>query len=398
VVLYVSGTDNFIVQPVGVTGSDGVAEGKVTSTKAELKTVSAEVDGQLIDATLEVEWVAGPVDHSVSTLVSDADTVTADGTDNCRITVTARDAYGNPVSGETVGIEATDTGGGNTIFILDSQTDENGVAVGWLSSTVAEMKTVRATIGASYVTPDIQVLFIADQPDRFVISHDGSGTAGSAENVTIQVFDANDNIVDWFDDVIQVYTDTPETTDYITWGPGGASGTITGESADTVSYDFSPLDNGEVTLTFTDERAETVRFTARYGSVYDQSAAAMTIGPAPADSIFIIAGQGQTEVVNNPVPQPLTVGVEDQFGNRIPGAPVRFEVITGNGTVDTDLGMAGDQEWTLTDASGVAICASWILGTMSGIDSDEVRASIPTGSDTEVTFTATAEHDVLASV
>ncbi len=399
VTLEATGTGNTIVQPVGVTGADGMATGTVRSTVAELKTVSARVDGFLLNDTLDVQWIPGPIDPDHSLIVSDVGTVTADGSDNCRITVVVLDANNNPISGASVILHATDTDGGNTIFQPSVPTAENGVAVGWISSTKAEVKTVSAEINGSMTNNTVDVAFIAGPPDRFLIAHDGSGVADVPENISIQIIDVNDNTVDWFDDVIILYTDSQESTDMISWGlGGGSSGSIVSEAGDTVYYDFAPADNGTVTLLFRDKRAETIRVTARYGSVVDQSAQSMAVGPASADSIFVIAGDGQRAVVGQAVPQQLTVGVEDAFGNRVPAEPVRFQVIDGGGTIDTDLLTPLDQEWVDTDGSGTAICGSWILGTVSGEDSDRARASISFGSTSAVIFTATADHDELASV
>ena len=197
-----------------------------------------------------------------------------------------------------------------------------------------------------------------------------------------------------------VYTDSPEATDMIGWTLGpGASGSIVSESGDTVSYHFSASDAGSVILRFNDWKAETVFFRASYGSVTDQSSQPMTTVPAAADSIFIIAGDGQRSVAGQAVPQQLTVGVEDQFGNRVPGQQVRFQVIAGAGTIDVDTSsLPDDDEYTDTDGSGVAVCDSWILGTVSGYDSDRATASITSGTTSSVTFTATTDHDELDSV
>ncbi len=399
VTLEATGTANTIVQPVGGTDIDGKADGTISSTFAERKVIRARIGTVQITDTLVVDWVPGPVDLDRSQIFSDVDTVTADGSDNCRITVVVRDANDNPIGGASVNLQADDTGGNNTYFQPVDDSNEFGIAVGWISSTYAEIKTVSATINGFTMSGTRDVAFVAGEPDRFVITHDGSGTAGAPEEISIEIFDANDNTVDWFDDIIRVYTDSPEITDMIDWALGpGASGSIS-ESGDTVSYDFSVADNGRVVLGFRDEKAETVYFTARYGSVIDQSVLSMTIAPAQADSIFIIAGNGQRAVVDQAVAQPLTVGVEDAFGNRVPSHAVRFHVTAGAGMIDVDTSSPpDDQEWTVTDGAGVAVCDSWILGTVSGEGSDEASASIPFGSTDEVFFTATTDHDELASV
>ncbi|MBU8922157.1 MAG: T9SS type A sorting domain-containing protein [Bacteroidales bacterium] len=122
----------------------------------------------------------------------------------------------------------------------------------------------------------------------------------------------------------------------------------------------------------------------------------MTHGPA--DVISIVSGEAQTAVVNNPVLLPLTIRVIDAWGNEVNSETVSFAVITGGGQVDTDTGTGGIQTTSVTDIDGIAVCDEWILGTVSGNDSDGARASISSGSITSVDFSATSDHDVAASI
>ncbi|MGH7526126.1 MAG: Ig-like domain-containing protein, partial [Gemmatimonadales bacterium] len=93
-----------------------------------------------------------PPSASQSTLVAAPPAITAStGASSSTISVTAKDAGGNPLSGMTVTLSAT--GSGNTLTQPAGVTDVSGVATGSLSSTVAEGKTVSATAGG---TPLIQ--------------------------------------------------------------------------------------------------------------------------------------------------------------------------------------------------------------------------------------------------
>ena len=65
------------------------------------------------------------------------------------VTVTARDPFGNPVSGVTVVLAAS--GGGNTVT-QPGLTNASGVATGTVSSTVAGVKTISATVGGVAIT------------------------------------------------------------------------------------------------------------------------------------------------------------------------------------------------------------------------------------------------------
>src|SRR5439155_4303407 len=85
----------------------------------------------------------GPVSASQSTVTASPTSIAA-GSGASTITVTARDASGNLISGASVSLTAT--GGGNTLTQPASTTNGSGVAAGSLSSTVAGSKTVSATI------------------------------------------------------------------------------------------------------------------------------------------------------------------------------------------------------------------------------------------------------------
>src|SRR5207244_1334900 len=73
------------------------------------------------------------------------------------ITVTARDASGNPVQGATVTLAATPTAG-NTVTQPLGTTDASGVVTGSLSSTAAGSKTVSAAIDGVAVTQTATVV------------------------------------------------------------------------------------------------------------------------------------------------------------------------------------------------------------------------------------------------
>ncbi len=150
VVLSATGTGNTVTQPAGPTDATGVATGVLSSTVAETKTVSATANGTALTQTVAVTVTpatSGPVSASQSTVVA-APTMIAPG-GSATITVTAKDANGNPVSGAMVVLAATGSG---TLTQPAAPTNASGVATGSLSSTVEETIVVSATIGATPVT------------------------------------------------------------------------------------------------------------------------------------------------------------------------------------------------------------------------------------------------------
>ncbi len=396
VVLEMSGSGNLLTQPVGVTGANGVATGRVRSTVAEEKTVRARIDGSYITDDVDLVFIAGSASLTLSEISADKATVTANGTDQATITVVVRDAYGNTVPGRAVVLEMS--GSGNSLTQPVGVTGANGVATGTVRSTVAEAKTVRARIDGSYMTGDVDLVFNSGNVAYFLISHDGNAVAGISENINIEVFDIHNNKVNLFDGIIDVYTNSAEEIDMITWGIGDGAGSIIGESGDTLRYQFAASDGGDVTLNITDNRTETIRIYSSIGGVTSISASQLVVGHGTADRIFVISGDGQRAVVNTAVPSPLSVGVEDQWGNRVAGQTVTFSVIAGGGSIDTDLSTGGIQTTDVTSAQGIASCDTWILGTTSGYLSDRARAAIPSGSVVSTDFLATTDHDDLNTV
>ncbi len=144
VVLAATGSGNALTQPAGLTDANGMATGTLSSTVAEDKTVSATIDGVAITQTATVTVSAALPSAGQSLVSADPSTILV-GSGVSNITVTVKDDFDNPVSGATVALAAT--GSGNTLTDPAGPTDANGVAVGTLSSTVAELKTVSATAG-----------------------------------------------------------------------------------------------------------------------------------------------------------------------------------------------------------------------------------------------------------
>src|SRR6266542_4431824 len=100
VVLAATGSGNTLTQPGGTTNASGVATGTLSSTVAGTKTVSATANGTAIPQTASVTVNPGPVSASQSTVVASPSSITA-GSGSSTITVTVKDAGGNPISGAT---------------------------------------------------------------------------------------------------------------------------------------------------------------------------------------------------------------------------------------------------------------------------------------------------------
>lgn len=104
------------------------------------------------------------------------------------------------------------------------------------------------------------------------------------------------------------------------------------------------------------------------------------VTPGPPKSVSIAAGDGQSGIHGQQLPDPLCVLVTDAAGNVVPGVMATYTVITGGGAL-------GVPTAPLTDRTGIAISGPWTLG--SSIGQQTIMASVSgVGS---VTFKASAQ-------
>ncbi|HUV37661.1 MAG TPA: Ig-like domain-containing protein [Patescibacteria group bacterium] len=397
VTLNISG-DGYDYNPFSITtGTDGVAEFTVTSTKAEEKHIRAVIDGVTKTSGVWVDFVPGDPDPALSQITAAPASAVADGVESVTVDVLVLDTYSNRVSGRDVVLQVTPPTGID-IDPPDATTGANGIASFSVRSTVAGEKTVGATVDGDLIADTETIEFTAGAIDDIIITHDGAATAGESDTVGFDLRDAFGNRVTAFDDAITIYTNSSVLDGNVAWSTWTAQGDLYPAPLDTILYDFSTLDGGRAVLSITAGRAESLIIGARYGGVTAQSATPLVVSPAAADSISLVSGDGQTATVGNAVGEELVVHVEDAYHNAVEDETVTFSVVPPGGSVDTDPGTAENDSTATTDASGQAVCPEWILGTESGVDNNRVRAAISTGGTREVLFTASAEFDSLDSV
>ncbi|HSQ60303.1 MAG TPA: hypothetical protein VLT84_07705, partial [Acidobacteriota bacterium] len=168
-------------------------------------------------------------------------------------------------------------------------------------------------------------------------------------------------------------------------------------ASDGARYQFAAADSGTATVAVRDTLAETIRFRVSGPGLATAETAPVTIAPAAPTQIALVSGDGQTGVAGDTLAAPLRVRARDSFGNPAPGAVVRYGVTAGGGAIDAVLGGGPDTD-AVADASGVATCDVWRLGTAAGIGNQAVRATLTATPSAFATFTASAVADTLASL
>ncbi len=342
VALSATGTGNTVTQPVGVTGADGVATGTIASTVAEAKTVSAVIDPAganiAVTQTAIATFTSGsPTTTNSTVVVTPATGVTADGVASATVTVTVIDGAGNPVPGQTVSLAATGTG--NTLTQPAAATNASGVTTGSIRSTVAEVKTLTATIDPTgtpaVITQQPTVAFVAGAPSATTttlvvapstgITADGVATAG----VTVTVRDSGGNPVSGATVALAA---TGSGNVVSAPGLSDASGVYLGSVASTVA--------GTKTISATINPSGTPVAVTQTGT------ASFSPGAASAVVSTLVASPTAGLAANGVAQSTVTVTLLDAQGNPVPGQTVE---LGATGSFNT-LSAPG-----VTDAAGVYI-------------------------------------------
>jgi hypothetical protein len=351
VTLSATGSGNDLTQPVGTTNGSGVATGTLSSTGAGLKSVTAVAGGVTLNQQPVVTVNPGPADAGQSTVAASPTSI-VQTTGTSTITVTVKDAYGNPVSGSTVVVEAT--GSGNTVSGPAGTTDVSGVATATLSSTVAESKTVSATAGGTPITQTASVTVTPPVPTvsaslSTAVAAPTSFTAGGSSTITVTVNDGSGAPMSGID---------------VTLSATGSGNNITQPGATDI--------NGQTTGTLASTGAGAKTVTAVAGGVTLNQQPVVTVNTGSPDAGQSTVAAAPTSITTSGS-STITVTVKDQFGNPIDGSNV---VLNATGTGNTLTGGGA------TNPSGVA------TGTLSSTDAESKTVSA-TADGTPITQTAT---------
>jgi acetyl esterase/lipase len=216
----------------------GAGENLLRATTAALPEVSVE---------FTADGAPGPADPSRSTVTASPATVITGATST--ISVTARDAFDNPIPGLAVELSATGTG--NTLT-QPSATDGNGTAIGALRSIVAGAKAVSVEIAG--VTLSQQVTITVENPPAVgsveVSPAEVQLVDGQTSPLTATVLDEQgdpleDAEVTWSSGDTDVAT---VNADGVVTARGAGTATITAESGGERGSAGISVSFGEVTL------------------------------------------------------------------------------------------------------------------------------------------------------
>ncbi len=279
--------------------------------------VSAKLGGTAIASSgtatnvssVAIACTLGPVSATVSTAVANPTTAAADGATASTITVTAKDAQGRPLSGQTISLNVS--GSGNTVS-TPAPTGANGQTTATLTSTVAETKTITVTIGSTQINAQPTVTFTAQGVSGFNSTAVASPNTGlvadgvSTSTITVTAKDGNNLPLSGKTVVLSV----------------SGSGNIFAQPA--------PTDvNGQATATLQSTVAETKTITVTVDGTTINAQPTVAFVPGPATQIAFTS-QPVTTPVSVTLPA-VAVQIEDQTGNPVPqsGATVTLALSAG---------------------------------------------------------------------
>ena len=284
-----------------VTDGEGIARvvGWRLGTAVGENRLSARVEGaELAGSPVEftATATAGPVSAAASTVEAAPGSITATaGSGGSTITVTARDEFGNPVSGRSVTLA---TGGTGSALTQPAQpTDESGRATGRFTATLAGPHTVSAQIDGVSLQATATVTVNAAAPVAGNSSATvGNGVAGTATPVAIQLQDQFGNPV--------------------TGQASKVAAGVTGANTLNVVGQTEEQGGGAYVLRYTPTAAGVDRIQVRVDGAALGEALTSTVAPAAADPATSTAQLPSTwRVFSNPGQIPVRVTVRDAFGN-----------------------------------------------------------------------------------
>ena len=386
-------TGNTLIQPASVTDVNGQATGTLSSTKAELKTISATArlgTTTTLTNTVTVLVNVGPPSATQSTVQASPATIGVGGATST-ITVTVKDDYGNPVSGASVQLSAS--GSGNTLSAAGT-TNGSGVYTGTISSTVSGDKTVTATVGGLVIEQTALVTVTAGSVDPDQSAVEAAPTSidqgSDVSTITVTAKDALGNPASGVTVVLSV---------------PGSGATLTQPASAT---NASGVATG--TLSAASAGARTVSATA--GGTAITQTATVTVHQVVSTSLSTVAvAPGAIEAGSGTAT--VTVTVKDTHGDPIAGAAVQVSAtgsgntISAPGTTDasgvytgTISSTVAEQKTLSATGNAVAIAQTPTLdvtesGTVSGVNSTVTASpgSIEAGTAT-TTITVTAKDAV----
>ncbi|MEZ7890681.1 MAG: Ig-like domain-containing protein [Candidatus Wallbacteria bacterium] len=371
------------------TDGTGMAKFYVQSGKVQTVTISAVLEGgAVLNQKPVLTFISSEISTSQSTVTASEGTVVADGEHYSVVTITLRNASGQPIKDVQPVYSVTGLNNKYETYNSESQgtllkTNYEGKTYLAIASTTAEKKKVTITANGVKLYQEPEIVFTADDPVKMNL-YSGNNQVGIAgqelgQNLQVQLFDKNNNLVSG-----------KSVTFKINQAPSGASGHgIVNGSSVVGTLNVITASNGIASVKVKlGNKIGQYTFLAEYGSV----SGSPVMFTARADSgggasITKIEGDNQNSKINPIGTAPnkmnylkLTVRVADEYGNYTPNVIVKYtQNSKPSGAADCTFSTGTMNVSTDSDGYAVSLVA---LGDKVG--DYQIKAAFNKGDNTEV--------------
>jgi hypothetical protein len=330
VTLSAAGGSSVISPATATSAADGTAVFTVTDATPETVTYSAQdtTDSVTLTSTVKVTFAAPVVTVANSTVIASPTQVASDGTTASTVTVTLKDQAaggGNPVPGKVVTL-AGSSGTNSTVTILSGTTNSAGQATFSVVDSTPEVVTYTATDTTDndlVLTSTVSVTF-----GTLVPSATGSTVVAAAPIVEVASSAAN------------ATANTNVTVTLLSSGGSPVAGKSVSLASSSTTVTISPAaaivtnGQGEAVFTVSDSASETAVFTAMDvtdGVTLTATATVEFQTAAPSPAASTITAQLSTLPADGETESAITVTINDQFGNPLPGKTVTVQLTDTSG-------------------------------------------------------------------
>ncbi|HEX6788597.1 MAG TPA: invasin domain 3-containing protein [Gaiellaceae bacterium] len=366
----------------------------VTLTQAGNRALTATdtVTGSITGTSGTITVSAATLDVTVSTVGSSPASVTADGSTTSTITVTATDAYGNPIAGVTTSLSQ---GSGNSnISPASTSTDGTGKATFTVKDTTAETVSYQATVASSLLTQTTNVQFVPGAADGGTTTIDAAPTAMPADGtststITVHAEDAQGNALTSSGGVVTLSTDHGSLSSVTDNGDGTYTATLTSSTSIETATVTGTIDGHSIsagaTVSFTGVPSKYLVTSSDYAPAANTGVTITAQLADQADNPTGVAGKTITWSKTGP-------------GGSF-GSPTSVTNASGIATVTFTTGPSAPASYTVTATddstpahlTGTSSAISTSVGGVSGADSTigTAPASVPADGSTTSTVTVT---------
>ena len=349
-----SGGSSTITTVAGTTNAAGQATFNARNSVAETTTYTAtdSTDSVTVGQSAVVTFAAGAVSAVQSAVSAAPGSVTADGTSSATVTVTARDAFGNPVPAQVVTLGQG--AGSSAVTTVSGTTNPSGNATFTVSSTTAETVTYTVSIGATAILQTAQVVYTPGPPAQLAFDQQPSDTlsgATIAPAITVRVLDAHNNLTASATSVALT----------IKSGTGAAGATLAGTATRTTVAGIATFNDLSIAKAASGYRltAQSAGITASDSVTFDE-----TVGPIAPGRTTISAAPSTIDA-DGSSSSSITVRARDANDNDVAGGGATIALASTLGTLGS-VADNGDGTYSATLTAGLTSGSAQVTGTING--------------------------------